>query len=82
MAGARSRLAAAGPEVFYQGDIADKMVTYMAETGGLLTHEDLKNFAPVWLDPAPGALHFHMHTVHDGADELLATLIIGALTDG
>ena len=45
-------LAAAGPEVFYQGHIADKMVAYMAETGGLLTHEDLKNFAPVWLDPA------------------------------
>jgi gamma-glutamyltranspeptidase/glutathione hydrolase len=45
------QVAEAGPEVFYQGEIADKIVAYMQETDGLITHEDLQNFAPVWLDP-------------------------------
>ena len=36
----------------------------------------------VWLDPGTGVLRFHMHTVHDGDEEMLAKRIRDALTDG
>jgi gamma-glutamyltranspeptidase/glutathione hydrolase len=44
-------IAADGPDVFYRGAIADKIVSYMRDSGGLLTHEDLADFTPAWLDP-------------------------------
>lgn len=40
-----------GSQAFYTGRIADIIAAFMAETGGLLTHEDLADFEPVWLDP-------------------------------
>ncbi len=40
-----------GPDVFYRGEIADRIVRYMEESGGLITREDLEGFEPVWLDP-------------------------------
>ena len=33
----------------------------------------------VWLDPGAEVLRFHMHTVHDGDEEMLAELIRDAL---
>ena len=45
------QVAAEGAEVFYQGAIADRIARYMAETGGLLTKEDLADFAPAFVDP-------------------------------
>ena len=44
-------VAEASPDVFYRGEIADSIIRYMEDTGGLLTHEDLDDFAPAWLDP-------------------------------
>ena len=44
-------VAAGGSDAFYRGDIADRMIRHMQETGGLLTREDLAGFTPVWLDP-------------------------------
>ncbi len=44
-------VAEGGPDVFYRGEIADRIVRYMEESGGLITHEDLRGFEPVWLDP-------------------------------
>jgi len=40
-----------GAQAFYTGRIADIIIAFMAEVGGLLTHEDLAGFEPVWLDP-------------------------------
>lgn len=45
------QVAAEGAEVFYQGAIADRIARYMAETGGLITKEDLADFAPAFVDP-------------------------------
>lgn len=45
------QVAAEGAEVFYRGAIADRIARYMAETGGLLTKEDLADFAPAFVDP-------------------------------
>ncbi len=44
-------VAESGPEIFYTGEIADIIAAFMAETGGLITKEDLTGFEPVWLDP-------------------------------
>ena len=45
------QVAAEGADVFYKGVIADRMVRYMEETGGLITKEDLADFVPVFVDP-------------------------------
>ncbi|MFH1571367.1 MAG: gamma-glutamyltransferase family protein, partial [Gemmatimonadota bacterium] len=44
-------VAAEGPAVFYTGELAEVMAAFMAESGGLLTREDLAAFAPAWLEP-------------------------------
>jgi gamma-glutamyltranspeptidase/glutathione hydrolase len=40
-----------GPDVFYRGEIGSSIVRCIEEAGGLLTCEDLHDFAPAWLDP-------------------------------
>lgn len=40
-----------GADVFYKGEIADRMVQYMAENGGLITHDDLASFQVEWQKP-------------------------------
>src|SRR5690606_37958240 len=42
---------AAARRAFYQGDIAARMVAYHRENGGLLTHDDLRDFS-VEVEPA------------------------------
>jgi gamma-glutamyltranspeptidase/glutathione hydrolase len=44
-------IAADGPDAFYRGPIADKIVSFMSDNGGLITAEDLTSFTPTWLDP-------------------------------
>ena len=45
-------VAESGPDVFYQGSIAERIVAHIKSIGGLITAEDLSGFAPVWQDPA------------------------------
>ncbi len=44
-------IATDGPDAFYRGAIADKIVSFMSDNGGLITAEDLAGFTPAWLDP-------------------------------
>ena len=44
-------LAADGPDAFYGGAIGDAIAAFMAESGGLLTKQDLAANRPAWLDP-------------------------------
>ena len=44
-------IAEGGTEVFYRGEIADRIAHHMAQTGGLLTRDDLAAFTPEWQDP-------------------------------
>jgi gamma-glutamyltranspeptidase/glutathione hydrolase len=39
---------------FYEGRTADDIVREMERGTGLITHEDLKNYKPVWRDPIVG----------------------------
>ena len=45
------QVAEGGAEVFYRGEIADRIARYMEETGGLITRADLEGFAVEFLDP-------------------------------
>ena len=40
-----------GVDAFYRGDIADRIVSYMADNGGLITHEDLQGLQIHWQTP-------------------------------
>lgn len=44
-----------GPQVFYQGWIAQAIVDGLKKEGGILTSEDLKNYKPVWRAPIIGS---------------------------
>ncbi len=44
-------IAAEGPDVFYTGQVAEKIVATSVEHGGLITAEDLAAYQPVWRDP-------------------------------
>jgi len=44
-------LAAEGPEVFYRGWIAERIVRVLREAGGLMTMDDLAAHASEWVDP-------------------------------
>ncbi len=40
-----------GKDVFYKGAIADKLVKFIQENGGIITKEDLENYKPIWRTP-------------------------------
>ncbi|KAK1232155.1 hypothetical protein PQX77_004703 [Marasmius sp. AFHP31] len=40
-----SRIGKEGADAFYKGSIADSIVRKVRETGGIITHEDLKNYS-------------------------------------
>lgn len=48
------RLAAHGPEDFYQGETARLLVKQMQAQGGLITLDDLKRYAVRWREPVRG----------------------------
>jgi gamma-glutamyltranspeptidase/glutathione hydrolase len=40
-----------GPKAFYEGEIAEMIVSEVIESGGIMTIEDLKNYQSIWRDP-------------------------------
>ena len=55
-------IAAEGPDGFYKGTVADKIVSCMQEHGGLISHDDLKDYKSVWRTPI--AFQFDSLTVY------------------
>ena len=54
-----------GVKGFYQGDVADKIVNAMNENGGLITHEDLKNYKSFFRMPI--AINYKGYKVYTAA---------------
>jgi len=46
-----SKIANNGPKAFYEGEIAEMIVSEVIESGGIMTMEDLKNYRSIWRDP-------------------------------
>jgi len=44
-------IAEQGRDVFYKGEIAEKIVAYMQENGGFLTMKDMEDHSSEWVDP-------------------------------
>lgn len=40
-----------GPDVYYKGEIADKIVNYLQSSGGLITKQDMADLNVEWVDP-------------------------------
>jgi len=51
------KIAQTGAATIYTGDIADKIDAYAKKTGGYLRKEDLKEFAPEWVEPISSDYH-------------------------
>ena len=51
-----------GPDGFYRGPVADLIVAEMERGGGLITHEDLESYAPVWREPVE--VEYRGHTIY------------------
>jgi gamma-glutamyltranspeptidase/glutathione hydrolase len=49
-----ARIAAEGPEAFYAGEVADRLVATVRDAGGLLTRDDLAGYVSVWREPVVG----------------------------
>ena len=54
LASTLSRIAEHGRKGFYEGETADLIVKEMERSGGIINHEDLKNYRSVWREPVRG----------------------------
>ena len=61
------QIAEQGPQAFYGGAIAEKIVAEMTENGGLITAEDLSTYEAVLREPVRGSLPRHRDRLHAAA---------------
>ena len=54
MAETLKKIAKYGPDIFYKGEIAEKISEDMKKNGGLLSYEDLSTYSTKWTDPLVG----------------------------
>lgn len=40
-----------GPDIFYRGEISNKIVNYVQSKGGIISDDDMVSYSPVWRDP-------------------------------
>src|SRR6267154_2562181 len=55
-------IADSGPDVFYQGEIADLIVAEMQRGGGLMSKEDLRRYRAKWRTPVQ--ISYRGHTIY------------------
>jgi gamma-glutamyltranspeptidase/glutathione hydrolase len=53
-------IAAQGPDAFYRGEIARRIVAYMEREGGLLTADDLAKHSSTWQEPIESGYRGHV----------------------
>ena len=53
------QIAERGAEGFYTGPVADSLVAEMGRGGGLISHEDLQSYRPIWRVPVRGTYRGH-----------------------
>jgi gamma-glutamyltranspeptidase / glutathione hydrolase len=52
-------VATGGPDGFYRGPVADSIVAQMQRGRGLITHDDLARYRPVWREPVRASYRGH-----------------------
>jgi gamma-glutamyltranspeptidase/glutathione hydrolase len=63
LAGTLKKIAAQGPDVFYRGEIAAKIVKFAQENGGFHTLRDFANQTSNWVDPI--SVNYRGYTVYE-----------------
>ncbi len=63
LAATLKKIAAEGPDVFYRGEIAAKIVKFAHEEGGLHTRRDFANQTSNWVDPI--SVNYRGYTVYE-----------------
>jgi gamma-glutamyltranspeptidase/glutathione hydrolase len=51
LASTLERIRDRGPDGFYRGETADRLVAAVRADGGLITHDDLASYASIWREP-------------------------------
>ncbi len=59
LAASMRHLARAGADDFYKGDLADRVIGFLAENGGHMTKADLESYEVEWRDPITTAFQGH-----------------------
>ena len=59
LAASMRHLARAGADDFYKGDLADRVIGFLAEIGGHMTKADLESYEVEWRDPITTAFQGH-----------------------
>ena len=62
LAATLTAIAEQGPDGFYRGPVADLIVAEMERGGGLIAHEDLEDYAPIWR--APVEVEYRGHAIY------------------
>lgn len=62
LAATLTAIAEQGPDGFYRGSVADLIVAEMERGGGLISHQDLLDYAPIWRDAVD--VEYRGHTIH------------------
>jgi gamma-glutamyltranspeptidase/glutathione hydrolase len=70
-------IAEIGPNEFYKGETARKIVWCMEEHGGLITHDDLANYRAVWREPIH--LRFDGHDIYSMPPPSSGGIIVGQI---
>ncbi|AKG75363.1 gamma-glutamyltransferase family protein [Salinicoccus halodurans] len=66
----------------YEGALADRIVEYSKRTGGLITHEDLKNFEIDYVDPVSVDYKgYDIHEIPPNGQGITALMALGMLKD-
>jgi gamma-glutamyltranspeptidase/glutathione hydrolase len=58
-----SKVANEGTETFYQGELGERICRAMAERGSPLSVQDMRSFAPEWVQPV--SVHYRGHEVFE-----------------
>ncbi len=62
LAATLTAIAEQGPDGFYRGPVADLIVAEMERNGGLISHQDLLDYAPSWREPVE--VEYRGHTIY------------------
>lgn len=67
---------------FYEGNLADKIVTYAEESGGLITHDDLKSYRVEYVKPiSVNYKGYDIHEIPPNGQGIAALMALGMLKD-
>ncbi|SDV46670.1 gamma-glutamyltransferase family protein [Chitinasiproducens palmae] len=70
-----------GARIFYEGELAERIVAYARQTGGSLTLDDLRDYRPEWVDTVhKGYRGYDVHEIPPSGQGIAALVALGILS--